>query len=403
MEFRLEFGLSHGRSRRRVHREEADDELRPRGRDPLQWRLARGRREGPRPFDLPRGRCRRDRARPFHSRCLRARCANRDGETDRGGRPPDEREQHRDRIVEVRSGRGRHLSPRCLAPRMSPVEVLLLLALAAFFAGLGGSYLGIGGGVFLVPFMTLVLAVDIKRAIATSLIGVIATSSGAASVYVRDHLTNLRLAMFLEVATTIGAITGALLALLVPAGFFYVAFGAGVLYAAPALVRVRETAEEPSYRGGAGAAPVKRLNLSSVYFDQEDQAVYRYRVDRPGAGFGVSAAAGLFSGLLGGGGGFIKVPPMNILMRVPMKAAGATSNFMIGVTAAASAVIYYSQGLVDPSLAAMGIIRVFTRADLGTRLLVRAKAANVRFVFAIFLAVLGIAMAVRALGFSGVV
>jgi uncharacterized membrane protein YfcA len=148
---------------------------------------------------------------------------------------------------------------------------------------------------------------------------------------------------------------------------------------------------------------VKRLNLSSVYFDQEDQAVYRYRVARPGAGFGVSAAAGLFSGLLGVGGGFIKVPAMNILMRVPMKAAVATSNFMIGVTAAASAFIYYSQGLVDPSFAAMVIIGVFTGTNLGTRLLVRAKAENVRFVFAIFLAALGIAMAARALGFPGVV
>ena len=286
---------------------------------------------------------------------------------------------------------------------MSPVEVLLLLALAAFFAGLGGSYLGIGGGVFLVPFMTLVLAVDIKRAIATSLIGVIATSSGAASVYVRDHLTNLRLAMFLEVATTIGAITGALVALLVPAVFLYVTFGAVVLYAAATMVRVRETAKERSYRGGEEPPLVKRLSLSSVYFDQEDQAVYRYRVDRPGAGFGVSAAAGLFSGLLGVGGGFIKVPAMNILMRVPMKAAVATSNFMIGVTAAASAFIYYSQGLVDPSLAAMVIIGVFTGTNLGTRLLVRAKAANVRFVFAFFLAALGIAMAARALGLSGAV
>jgi len=146
---------------------------------------------------------------------------------------------------------------------------------------------------------------------------------------------------------------------------------------------------------------VKRLNLSSVYFDQEDQGVYRYRVERPGAGFGASAAAGVFSGLLGVGGGFIKVPAMNILMRVPMKAAVATSNFMIGVTAAASAFIYYSQGLVNPQLAAMVIVGAFTGTNLGTRLLVRSKAANVRFLFAVFLAGLGIAMAARALGLFG--
>src|SRR2546426_1162174 len=198
---------------------------------------------------------------------------------------------------------------------MATVEVLLLLAVAAFLAGLAGSYLGIGGGVFLIPFMTLALGIDIKVAIATSLIGVIATSSGAASVYVRDHLTNLRLAMFLEVATTLGA----------------------------------------------------------------------------------SAGAGVFSGLLGVGGGFIKVPAMNMLMRVPMKAAVATSNFMIGVTAAASAFIYYSQGLVNPGLAAMVIIGVFSGTNLGTRLLVRSKAADVRFLFAIFLAGLGVWMSARPL------
>src|SRR5256885_11375032 len=134
------------------------------------------------------------------------------------------------------------------------IAVLLILAIAAFLAGLGGSYLGVGGGVFLIPFMTLALSVNIKVAIATSLIGVIATSSGAASVYVRDHLTNLRLAMFLEVATTIGAITGALVALLVPAVFLYVAFGAGVLFAAATMGRGREAAEERSDRGRAEAA-----------------------------------------------------------------------------------------------------------------------------------------------------
>ncbi|HEY5605292.1 MAG TPA: sulfite exporter TauE/SafE family protein [Thermoplasmata archaeon] len=284
---------------------------------------------------------------------------------------------------------------------MAAIEILVVLAVAAFLAGFGGSFLGIGGGVFLIPFMTLVLDIDIKIAIATSLIGVIATSSGAASVYVRDHLTNLRLAMFLEVATTFGAISGALLGLLVDERLLFLSFTAVVLSAAAIMVRTRETAKERAYRAGEEDPLAKRLALSSVYFDREDQGVYRYRVERPVAGFAVSAAAGGFSGLLGVGGGFIKVPAMNILMRVPMKAAVATSNFMIGVTAAASAFIYYSAGFVEPSLAAMVIVGVFSGANIGTRLLVRAKAQRVRFVFAVFLAVLGILMGLRAFG-SGV-
>ncbi|HYT00486.1 MAG TPA: sulfite exporter TauE/SafE family protein [Thermoplasmata archaeon] len=283
---------------------------------------------------------------------------------------------------------------------MSPIDVLLLLALAAFLAGIAGSFLGIGGGVFLIPFMTLGLGIDIKVAIGTSLIGVIATSTGAASVYVRDHLTNLRLAMFLEIATTLGAIVGALAGLLLPSQYLFMVFGIVVLYASASMARTRETAKDRAYHAGEENPLSKRLNLGSVYFDREDQGVYRYRVERPGAGFGVSAAAGLFSGLLGVGGGFIKVPAMNILMRVPMKAAVATSNFMIGVTAAASAFIYYSQGLVNPSLASMVIVGVFTGTNLGTRVLERTKAQQVRFLFAVFLAIIGVLMALRATGFG---
>jgi len=167
------------------------------------------------------------------------------------------------------------------------------------------------------------------------------------------------------------------------------------------MARIRETAKQRAYQAGDESSLSKRLNLGSVYFDQEDQGVYRYRVERPVAGFGASAAAGLFSGLLGVGGGFIKVPAMNILMRVPMKAAVATSNFMIGVTAAASAFIYYSQGLVDPGLAAMVIIGVFSGTNLGTRAMVKAKASNVRVAFAACLAALGVAMVLR-LAFPGV-
>lgn len=281
---------------------------------------------------------------------------------------------------------------------MASLEVLLVLVVAAFLAGFGGSFLGIGGGVFLIPFMTLALALDIRTAIATSLIGVIATSSGAASVYVRDHLTNLRLGMFLEVATTLGAISGAILALLVDERLLFLSFAAATLYAGVIMIRTRETAKDRAYRSGEEDHLTKRLGLSSVYFDQEDQGVYRYRVERPLAGFAASAAAGGFSGLLGVGGGFIKVPAMNILMRVPMKAAVATSNFMIGVTAAASAFIYFSAGFVEPTLAAMVIIGVFTGANIGTRLLLRTKAQRVRFVFAILLAALGVLMGLRAFG-----
>src|SRR5438093_12052114 len=131
------------------------------------------------------------------------------------------------------------------------IAILLILAIAAFLAGIGGPYLGIGGGVFLIPFMTLVLSVNIKVAIATSLIGVIATSSGAASVYVRDHLTNLRLAMFLEVATTLGAIAGAVVGILVPNIYLFLTFGVVVLYATAAMVRVADAARDVAYRGGA--------------------------------------------------------------------------------------------------------------------------------------------------------
>jgi len=214
---------------------------------------------------------------------------------------------------------------------------------------------------------------------------------------VRDRLTNLRLGIFLEVATTFGAIVGAFVVVFVPSQVLEVAFGLVVLYASVYMIRTREGARERAAIAPEEGGIVERLRLSGFYFDPEDQAVYRYRVVRPAAGFGVSALAGGISGLLGVGGGFIKVPAMNVLMRVPMKVAVATSNFMIGVTAAASAFIYYSRGFVDPSVAAMVIVGVFLGTSFGTRLLVRAPARAVRFAFAALL----VAVAVAFIG-SGV-
>lgn len=289
-------------------------------------------------------------------------------------------------------------------PMSGAVDILLTLLVllaGAFAAGIAGSFLGIGGGVFLIPLMTLALGIDIKVAIATSLVGVIATSSGAASVYVRDHLTNLRLGMFLEVATTAGAITGAFIALLVDRNVLYVVFGFTVIFAASRM-RNRESPTPAATRAASSASRwATRLGLGSTYRDAKDGEDHAYGVARPGSGFGISAVAGALSGLLGVGGGFIKVPAMNVVMGVPMKPAVATSNFMIGVTAAASAFIYYARGLTDPSLAAMLVLGVFTGTRVGTRLMTKARPQRLRIIFALFLGGLGVFMILRPL-LSGV-
>lgn len=280
------------------------------------------------------------------------------------------------------------------------LELVVFVLCAAFLAGLAGSVLGIGGGILLVPYLTLMpaLRLPLPQAIATSLIGVVATSSGAASVYVRDRLTNLRLGMFLEVATTLGAILGALVVVYVNPVALFLAFGLVMACAAAYMLRTREGARDRAATPPEETGLARTLRLSSVYFDPEDRAVYRYRVTRPMAGFAVSAVAGGLSGLLGVGGGFIKVPAMNIMMRVPVKVAIATSNFMIGVTAAASALIYYSRGLVDPSVASMVVIGVFLGTLLGTRVLVRIPAREIRVLLAVLLVGVGVAMVAKGLG-----
>jgi len=281
---------------------------------------------------------------------------------------------------------------------MAAVEALAALGGFSVIAGLAGSFLGIGGGIFLVPFLTLGLQVDPRVAIATSLVAVIATSSGAASVYVRDRITNLRLGMFLEIATTVGAILGALVAIYIDPRALFLLFGVVSAYAAVYMARTRETAKDRAERAAPASETPDRLRLASVYLDPEDRAMYRYRVARPLAGFGASAVAGSVSGLLGVGGGFVKVPVMHVLMRVPMKAAVATSNFMIGVTAAASAFIYYSSGFLDPGLAAMAVLGVLAGTVAGTRLMLHTKPHRIRLVFAGFLLVIGAVMALRAFG-----
>ncbi len=278
--------------------------------------------------------------------------------------------------------------------------LLGLLFLGAFLAGIAGSVLGLGGGVFLIPFLTLALGVDIHTAIGASIVAVVATSTSAASHYVREHLTNLRLAMFLEVATTLGAVSGAFVATLLGVRELALIFAVVLVYAAGYMaLRHRDTARERADATvGAANPPPRGLNLGGVYVDPEDGATYRYRVRRPAFGFGISSFAGMVSGLLGIGGGIIKVPAMNSAMRVPMKVAVATSNFMIGVTASASAFIYYGKGYVDPTISTPVILGVFLGASLGTPLLGRVTSRTLRLAFVPVLLVVAVLMLLRGLG-----
>ncbi|HEX8436653.1 MAG TPA: sulfite exporter TauE/SafE family protein [Archangium sp.] len=251
-------------------------------------------------------------------------------------------------------------------------------------AGLMGSLLGLGGGLILVPVLTLGLGVDIRYAVGASIVSVIATSSGAAAAYVRERLTNLRVAMFLELATTAGALTGASLAGLVSGRWLYLVFGA--VMACSALVMLRKL------RGGAcvaGEAPpdalADRLGLHGSYWDEEAGREVPYRVTRPLTGLGLMYGAGTVSGLLGIGSGALKVPAMDLAMGLPLKVSAATSNFMIGVTAAASAGVYFARGDIDPFIAGPVCAGVVLGAFTGSRYLTKVKAHWLR---ALFVAVL---------------
>ncbi len=282
------------------------------------------------------------------------------------------------------------------------LAALLALLVVAFLAGIAGAFFGIGGGIVIVPFLTLVLDKSQQVATAVSIVGVIATSSAAASVYVRDHMTNLRLGMFLELATTMGAIFGALLAITVLAksGALAFLFAVAVLYAAYTMLRRRE-ADVP-------AGPVRptglaaRLRLADAYRERDGRS-HPYAVERPGSGLAVGAVAGATSGMLGLGGGFIQVPVMNLVMKAPIRAAVATSNFMIGVTAAASAFVYYFSGYLDLTLAGIVVVGVASGTLLGTRLMRRTPPLRIRAAFGVLMVVIGILMGLKAFGVIGVI
>lgn len=275
---------------------------------------------------------------------------------------------------------------------LTTLEFTLLVAFGSLLAGLLGSLTGLGGGVVIVPFLTLAFHVDIRYAIGASLVSVIATSSGAAAAYLREGYSNMRVGMFLEMATSVGAVCGAYLASRIPTGAIAIVFGVVLLYSAWTSVR-----PEPDV--SAGQPPdtlARRLKLDASYPTPEGQQEYHVR--NVPAGFSLMYIAGVLSGLLGIGSGAVKVLAMDRAMRIPFKVSTTTSNFMIGVTAAASAGIYLHRGYIAPGLAMPVMLGVAAGALLGARILPGAKVRTLRIAFGLAIAAIAIEMIAKGAG-----
>ncbi|NYF80273.1 sulfite exporter TauE/SafE family protein [Granulicella arctica] len=273
--------------------------------------------------------------------------------------------------------------------RMSVLVFTLLVFIGSFVAGLLGALTGLGGGVVLVPLLTLVFHVDLRYAIGASLISVIATSSGAAAAYVREGFSNVRIGMFLEVATTFGAVFGAFLATRTPTRWLAIVFGVVLLYSA--YLSWRQKGDAPP--GGPVNPWSDRLRMSGSFpVNGKEQS---YTVHHISGGFATMFGAGTLSGLLGIGSGAVKVLAMDKVMRIPFKVSTTTSNFMIGVTAAASAGIYLHRGYIDPGLAFPVMLGVLAGSLLGAKLLAKARVSMLRTVFTWVILALGVEMIVN--------
>jgi uncharacterized membrane protein YfcA len=273
---------------------------------------------------------------------------------------------------------------------------ILLILVAAFFAGIIGSMAGLGGGVLIVPFLTLYFHVPISLAIGASIISVIATSSGSASAYVKDKISNIRVGTFLVLFTTSGAILGAFLEHIAPTRIIYLVFGIVLLISVMPLLKKFGEVNQPSSVKNDPIA--ERLSLSSHYHNMELGEEVTYNVAGVKSGSAMMLVAGILSGLLGIGSGVFKVIAMDTFMKLPIKVSTTTSNFMIGMTAAASAGIYFFNGYVNPYIAAPVAIGVLIGAVVGARLLVRTKGSTVRLVFAIIIVVVAIEMLLNGVG-----
>jgi uncharacterized membrane protein YfcA len=273
----------------------------------------------------------------------------------------------------------------------------IVLFLISIFAGTLGAILGLGGGIVIIPTLTLFYGVDIRYAIGASIVSIIATSSGAAASYVRDHMTNVKLAIFLEVGTTIGAATGAVLAGLVNTQFLFILFALTMFQSAWSMWKKARFGGHEQLAATSHPWSIS-LGLNSSYPDSATQSEISYQVENVPIGLAMMLLAGLLSGLLGIGSGVLKVLAMDTAMKLPIKVSSATSNFMIGVTAAASAGAYFMRGEIIPAIAAPVAVGVLVGSWVGARIMVRLPAQRIRQAFVIVLLIVGCQMITKGLG-----
>jgi len=269
---------------------------------------------------------------------------------------------------------------------MSVLLFTLIVLAGAFLAGLIGSLTGLGGGVIIIPLLTLVLGVDIHYAIGASIISVIATSSGSAAAYVREGITNVRIGMFLEIATTVSAVIGAVITVFIDPNYIAIIFGAILLFSSAMMIRKKVDRSDNDTSGRLAIF----FKLNGSY--PTGSGIKKYAVHNVAGGFFMMFIAGIVSGLLGIGSGALKVVAMDNIMRIPFKVSTTTSNFMMGVTAAASAVVYLHRGQIDPGIAMPVAVGVLLGATIGSKILMRVKADRLKVVFAAVVTFLALQM-----------
>ena len=262
-----------------------------------------------------------------------------------------------------------------------------LLFLGAILAGLVGSLTGLGGGVVIIPLLTLAFGVDMRYAVGAALVTSIATSSGAAAAYIKEGITNTRIGMFLEIATTAGAVGGAMIAIYLDKKYIAIIFGCILIFSALRNFKKKELVNDSPLPESKLA---KKLKLNGSY--PTSQGATSYKVNNVVGGFSLMTLAGILSGLLGIGSGALKVLAMDTAMKIPFKVSTTTSNFMVGVTAAASAVIYLQRGYIDPGLAMPIVVGVLIGAFLGSKILPKANVRKLRMLFSIIIFILAIMM-----------